>query len=152
MDLRTHLGTTISWVITGGESGPKARPSSPSWFRALFGQCKAAGVPIHVKQWATGRPGKRPGAARRRALPAAKQAAGVIMTRHLLMNATHHGIYIDGFAAPQDPTHLDTWAAKLALKVEPKWARRGAPPGRRRRALDRSLASRRLDRGTAAAH
>ena len=36
---------------------------------------------------------------------------------------THHGIYIDGFAAPQSAEHLDTWAAKLVLELEPRWFR-----------------------------
>lgn len=34
----------IDWVITGGESGPGARPSHPDWFRALRDQCAAATV------------------------------------------------------------------------------------------------------------
>jgi protein gp37 len=42
---------TISWVITGGESGPRARPSHPDWFRSLRDQCAAAGVPFFFKQW-----------------------------------------------------------------------------------------------------
>ncbi len=29
----------VSWVISGGESGTRARPSAPSWFRALRDQC-----------------------------------------------------------------------------------------------------------------
>lgn len=41
----------IDWVITGGESGPNARPSDPEWFRSLRDQCKTAGVPFHFKQW-----------------------------------------------------------------------------------------------------
>src|ERR1019366_6351846 len=45
------LGSSISWVITGGESGPHARPSSPSCFRSLRKQCKQADVPFHFKQW-----------------------------------------------------------------------------------------------------
>jgi protein gp37 len=45
------LRSSVDWVITGGESGPKARPSSPSWFRALLTQCVAADVPFHFKQW-----------------------------------------------------------------------------------------------------
>jgi protein gp37 len=40
----------IDWVIAGGESGQKARPSDPAWFRALRDQCKAAGVPFFMKQ------------------------------------------------------------------------------------------------------
>jgi len=41
----------IDWVITGGESGLKARPCDPEWFRSLRDQCDAAGVPFHFKQW-----------------------------------------------------------------------------------------------------
>jgi len=41
----------ISWVITGGESGPHAEPSHPDWFRSLRDQCVAAGVPFFFKQW-----------------------------------------------------------------------------------------------------
>lgn len=41
----------LGWVIAGGESGAKARPSDPAWFRALRDQCLAAGVPFHFKQW-----------------------------------------------------------------------------------------------------
>lgn len=41
----------IDWVITGGESGPEARPSHPDWFRSLRDQCKSAEVPFHFKQW-----------------------------------------------------------------------------------------------------
>lgn len=47
----------ISWVISGGESGPKARPSHPDWFRSLRDQCEAAGVAYLHKQngeWAPG--------------------------------------------------------------------------------------------------
>jgi len=40
----------IDWVITGGESGPHARPSHPDWFRFLRDQCAAADVPFHFKQ------------------------------------------------------------------------------------------------------
>jgi three-Cys-motif partner protein len=36
---------------------------------------------------------------------------------------THHGTYIDGFAAPQESSHEDMWAAKLVLEIEPKWFR-----------------------------
>lgn len=41
----------IQWVIAGGESGPKARPSNPAWFRSLRDQCAEAGVPFFFKQW-----------------------------------------------------------------------------------------------------
>ena len=40
----------LDWVVAGGESGPKARPSHPDWFRSLRDQCQAAGVPFFMKQ------------------------------------------------------------------------------------------------------
>ena len=40
----------IDWVIVGGESGPGARPCSVDWIRLIVQQCKAAGVPVFVKQ------------------------------------------------------------------------------------------------------
>jgi hypothetical protein len=40
----------LDWVIAGGESGPKARPSHPDWFRSLRDQCQSAGVPYFFKQ------------------------------------------------------------------------------------------------------
>lgn len=44
-------GEKIHWVIAGGESGSKARPSHPDWFRSLRDQCQAANVPFFFKQW-----------------------------------------------------------------------------------------------------
>jgi len=41
----------IHWVITGGESGSKARPTNPEWFTSLRDQCKVANVAFHFKQW-----------------------------------------------------------------------------------------------------
>ena len=41
----------ISWVITGGESGPQYRHADPDWFRSLRDQCAAANVPFLFKQW-----------------------------------------------------------------------------------------------------
>ncbi|OBC14079.1 hypothetical protein A5784_30730 [Mycobacterium sp. 852013-50091_SCH5140682] len=42
--------TGIDWVITGGESGPGARPAHPQWFRSIRDQCQAAGVAYLHKQ------------------------------------------------------------------------------------------------------
>ncbi len=36
---------------------------------------------------------------------------------------TRHGVYIDGFAGPQNPEHPGYWAAKLVLESEPRWMR-----------------------------
>jgi protein gp37 len=59
--IRTDYGTGIEhdvdvqpgidWVVTGGESGPHARPMHPDWPRALRDECHAAGVPFLFKQW-----------------------------------------------------------------------------------------------------
>jgi hypothetical protein len=40
----------IEWVISGGESGPRARPADVQWFRDIRDQCLAAGVAYHHKQ------------------------------------------------------------------------------------------------------
>ena len=40
----------LDWIIVGGESGPQARPFNIQWARDVIGQCKAAGVPVFVKQ------------------------------------------------------------------------------------------------------
>jgi protein gp37 len=41
----------LDWVVVGGESGPNARPSHPSWVRSLRDQCTAAGASLLFKQW-----------------------------------------------------------------------------------------------------
>ena len=41
----------ISWVIVGGESGPKARPMKAEWVRSIRDQCGAQGVAFFFKQW-----------------------------------------------------------------------------------------------------
>lgn len=43
-------GPALSWVIIGGESGPRARPMRVEWARQLGDQCAEAGVPCHFKQ------------------------------------------------------------------------------------------------------
>lgn len=40
----------ISWVIAGGESGPRARPAHPDWFRRLRDDCQNASVAYFFKQ------------------------------------------------------------------------------------------------------
>jgi protein gp37 len=44
-----HL-TGLDWVVVGGESGPGARPFDIAWARSLRDQCRAAGVPVFIKQ------------------------------------------------------------------------------------------------------
>lgn len=49
-DLGTVDLTGIGWFITGGESGPGARPALRDWFRAIRDQCQSAGVAYFHKQ------------------------------------------------------------------------------------------------------
>jgi protein gp37 len=67
----SRWGSDIDWVITGGESGPKARLTSPSWFRELLNECMAADIPFHFKQWGDWAPGQGINLARARSASAA---------------------------------------------------------------------------------
>ena len=44
------MAPTLDWIVVGGESGPGARPVDVEWARSTVEQCKAAGVPVFVKQ------------------------------------------------------------------------------------------------------
>lgn len=76
--IQPWLKSGVDWVITGGESGPKARPSSPSWFRDLLNQCMAADVAFHFKQWGDWGPGQGVNLAKVRA---SKVEDGTVMLR-----------------------------------------------------------------------
>lgn len=65
LDLSEWLNPYVHWVIAGGESGPRARPSDPAWFRSLRDQCIAARVPFHFKQWGNWSPDGGPAKTRR---------------------------------------------------------------------------------------
>ena len=41
----------ISWVITGGESGPAARPVEAAWVREIRDNCLASNTAFFHKQW-----------------------------------------------------------------------------------------------------
>lgn len=45
------IGTGIHQVITGGESGHKARAMDPNWPRGLRDDCQTAGIAFFFKQW-----------------------------------------------------------------------------------------------------
>lgn len=47
IDLR---GDVPSWVVVGAESGPKRRECKLEWIESIVEQCRAAGVPVFVKQ------------------------------------------------------------------------------------------------------
>ena len=59
LDLREWLDAgRLDWVIAGGESGAKARPTDPQWFESLRDQCKEFGVDFLFKQWGNWTPNK----------------------------------------------------------------------------------------------
>ena len=41
----------ISWVIVGGESGPKCRPVEESWIIDIRNLCEQNSIPFFFKQW-----------------------------------------------------------------------------------------------------
>lgn len=45
--------TGIAWIITGGESGPRARLCEPAWVREVRDQALALAIPLFHKQWGT---------------------------------------------------------------------------------------------------
>jgi protein gp37 len=51
VDLAPFISKGIDWVIAGGESGGKSRPSHPQWVRNLREQCQNAGISFLFKQW-----------------------------------------------------------------------------------------------------
>jgi len=50
--LSAHLGPDrISWLIVGGESGPKAREMQRAWVEELSDEANEAKIPFFFKQW-----------------------------------------------------------------------------------------------------
>ena len=49
-DRMTGFFPRIDWVITGGESGPRARECEIAWVRSIIEQCQRAGVAVFNKQ------------------------------------------------------------------------------------------------------
>lgn len=45
----------LSWIIVGAESGAGARPMDEAWAQSIVDQCRAASVPVFVKQLSAGR-------------------------------------------------------------------------------------------------
>lgn len=49
LTLRKHMDVP-SWLIAGGESGPKRRPMSTEWFADIKNECEELGVSFWLKQ------------------------------------------------------------------------------------------------------
>lgn len=91
------LQSTLNWVITGGESGPKARPASPLWFRSLHLQCMENQVAFHFKQWGDWAPGDGVN------LPAQKVQAAADGTLMVRVGKKAAGRLLDGAEWSQIP-------------------------------------------------
>jgi protein gp37 len=50
----------IGWLVSGGESGVRARPSHPHWHRVARDWCAGAGVTYFFKQWGAWQPHDEP--------------------------------------------------------------------------------------------
>jgi protein gp37 len=46
-------GPLPDWLISGGESGGRARPLDPEWVRDIIADCRRKGVAPFHKQWGT---------------------------------------------------------------------------------------------------
>jgi protein gp37 len=51
LSLNGNLLEGISWVIVGGESGPRARPMKGEWVSEIRQQCEKYNIPFFFKQW-----------------------------------------------------------------------------------------------------
>jgi len=49
-DFQSRARPSLDWIICGGESGPKARPCHIGWIDSIRDQCRAAVIPLFVKQ------------------------------------------------------------------------------------------------------
>ena len=43
------IGKYLDWVIIGAQTGPGAKPPKPEWVQSIIDQCRAAGVPVFLK-------------------------------------------------------------------------------------------------------
>ena len=59
VDWRPWFSRGLNWLVVGGESGPGFRPMDLAWLVDTVEQCRAAGVPLFVKQDSGRRPGMR---------------------------------------------------------------------------------------------
>lgn len=63
-DVRGYLDSgavgSVRLIIGGGESGARARPPHPDWFRSLHRQCGEMDAAFHLKQWGQWAPAGAP--------------------------------------------------------------------------------------------
>ena len=103
------LPAKLDWLIAGGESGTGARPFDIAWAHSAVEQCKAAGVPVFVKQL-----GARPIGLRDDVCDAC--SSGLVVPRN------RHGLDCPGGPVLRDPKGGDwtEWPADLRVREFPR--------------------------------
>lgn len=94
LDVTRHA-RSIDWVITGGETGGRSRPTHPKWFGSLRDQCLAEGIPFHFKQWGDWHPdleGSTSKVVTWKGAPARLQRVGKRVAGRLLEGRTWDGL------------------------------------------------------------
>jgi protein gp37 len=116
----------IDWVLTGGESGPHARPMEFSWLEELHERIADLGTPLHFKQY--GHPRNNPYAIRYMnrdgcsPTHALKQAiaTGMELSTHEKGGATYKGRLIQ-----EKPAHFYRLKAALNERSKPSPLEKG---------------------------
>lgn len=98
----------FDWIITGGETGPGARPTNPQWFREVRDQCAAEGTAYIHKQngdWVSVSEVEGPGDIFRFTDQAHPEHNGRCVRRVGKKRAgrTLDGVTHDGFPSPHSP-------------------------------------------------
>jgi protein gp37 len=105
----------LDWVVAGGESGAKARPTHPDWARGLRDQCVATSVPFTFAGWGAWRPAEPGDAFDRREPVAFDGPRGIGWTGPAAMvrvGAEAAGRVLDGRTwdeLPRSYVALQTW-------------------------------------------
>ncbi len=99
INIQRFLGGGVNWVIAGGESGGRSRPSHPDWMRHLRAQALKANVPFNFKQWGNWSP-LEPGVAK------APSRAHVFPSGEVMIRKNKYaaGRMLDGRTWDQFPT------------------------------------------------
>jgi len=106
--------TDIDWVLTGGESGPKARPMDVAWLDQAHDQVAWRGIPLHFKQW--GRAANSPIVQRimaRTGLSAQKAFTLAVSTGEELAPSEKGGATYKGRVIQEKPRHWHALKSSL---------------------------------------
>lgn len=113
----------IDWLISGGESGDKARPVHPDWIRSLRDQCELAKIAYHFKQWGEWCPSDRTDEQRRQ-LPSveSQHIPGLMVPAKVQFKVVkpdggNRLFQANGTFSGEGPAQEDAWMLRLGKKV-----------------------------------